>query len=84
MLIQLKDGGNVATPVAIVWCGPNSDQCITKHRLVAFHHKLMGASDEIELVGGVELKTRKKRAQETPNMHAIMYRTWLFDLRVSL
>ena len=42
---------------------PSGDQGVVKHGLVAIHHQLVGAGDEVKLVGGVELKGKKRIEQ---------------------
>lgn len=43
--VELQDGRNVTTSIAVVWCGPNGDEVPIKHVLVAFVYKLMSAAD---------------------------------------
>eukprot|EP00955_Chlamydomonas_euryale_P017729 189382-Chlamydomonas_euryale.AAC.5 len=56
MLIQLEDSGNVSAAVAVVWRAPHRDQLVVEHPLVAVHHQLVCAADEVDLVGLVELR----------------------------
>lgn len=65
VLIQFKDSSNISTSVAIVGRGPHCYETITgllalvtllgEHGLVTFHDKLVGASDEVDVIYLVEL-----------------------------
>mmetsp|Transcript_20571 Transcript_20571/g.52340 ORF Transcript_20571/g.52340 Transcript_20571/m.52340 type:complete len:241 (-) Transcript_20571:499-1221(-) len=57
VLIQLEDRGHVAAAVAVVGRRPHRDErLVGEHVLVALHHKLVGARDEVDGVGRVELR----------------------------
>ena len=56
MLIELQDGGNIATSVAVVRRGPHGDQRIAEHPLVSLHHQLMRTADQVQPIHCVELR----------------------------
>ena len=54
MLVEFKDGRNVAASIAVIWCGPHGDELIVKHPLVALGDELVRAANELDFVGLVE------------------------------
>mmetsp|Transcript_3560 Transcript_3560/g.6810 ORF Transcript_3560/g.6810 Transcript_3560/m.6810 type:complete len:278 (+) Transcript_3560:505-1338(+) len=56
MLVQFEDRSHVATPVAVVGRGPDGDERVVEHVLVALHHQLMRARDQLDCVCRVELR----------------------------
>lgn len=56
VLVEFQDGGDVATAVAVVGGRPHGQQGLSKVPLVALHHQLVAAADQLDLVGGVELQ----------------------------
>lgn len=43
-------------PVAVVRSGPDGAERVVEHPLVPVHHQLMGAKNELDIVGVVELR----------------------------
>ena len=56
VLVQLEDGGDVSTAITIVWGRPNRHDGVVEHELVALHDELVSPGDQIQTVGGVELR----------------------------
>ena len=54
ILIELEDGSNVAAAVAVVGCGPDGNERVIEHRLIAVHHKLVCSADQVYFVLTVE------------------------------
>lgn len=52
---KLKDSGNIAAAVAIVWSRPDSDDTAIKHLFVSLHNKLVGPRYKRQAVEMVEL-----------------------------
>jgi len=55
MLVQLENSGDIPASVAVVGRRPDGEHGLTKVPLVALHDELMGAADEVDVVGRVEL-----------------------------
>ena len=56
LLIDVEDGGDVSTSVAVVGCRPNGDEVLVFEPVSeAVHDQLMGSSDEFEIVDVVKL-----------------------------
>jgi len=55
MLIEFENRCHIATPVAIIGSGPNSNKGFVEHVFVAFHNKLMSSAYQVDVVGLVEL-----------------------------
>ena len=55
VLIQLHDGGVVATSIAIVWCREDRHDILIVTPVVPLHYKLVGPGDEFETVRMVKL-----------------------------
>lgn len=45
-----QDGGDVAATVAVVGGGPDSDEGVIEHGLIAFHNELMGPTNQVDFV----------------------------------
>ena len=43
-------------PIAIVWCGPHSENCFIKMPFVSFHNKLMSTANDVNIIGRIKLK----------------------------
>ena len=56
VLVELEDGGDVATAVAVVWRRPDGQHGLAKVPLVALHDKLVRATDHLNVVRLVELR----------------------------
>ena len=48
--------GERASPVAVVGCRPDGEHTLAEVPLVAFHHKLVGTTDHVNVVCRVELR----------------------------
>ena len=55
MLIQLKYGGHIATPVAVIGRRPHGQHGLIKMPLVALHDELMRAAYEVDAVCLIEM-----------------------------
>lgn len=54
-LAELENGGHVTAAVAVIRCGPDSDDGAFEHFLEALHDELMGARNQTEVVPVVEM-----------------------------
>lgn len=55
VFVQLQDGGDVATPIAVIGRRPDSQNRLVEVPLVAFHYQLVSAANHVNIVRGVEL-----------------------------
>jgi hypothetical protein len=56
LLVDVEDGSNVSTSVAVVGCRPHSDEgLVFEPVLEPVHHELMGSGDQLNFVYMVEL-----------------------------
>ena len=58
--MELQDGGNVATPIAVVWRRPDGHELVVKHVLDALVHQLVCAADQLQVVQVHELLWRRE------------------------
>lgn len=67
VLVDLEDGGDVTTSVAVVGRRPDRDQALAEPVLKAVHNELMRTCDELEVVNVIELvgHTRAKQPAGT-------------------
>ena len=56
MLVEFENGGDIAASVAIIGRGPDRQHGLVEVPLVPFHDELMGSTDHVDVVGGVELR----------------------------
>ena len=56
MFIEFENGGDIAASVAIIGRGPDRQHGLVEVPLVPFHDELMGSTDHVDVVGGVELR----------------------------
>ena len=55
LVIYVQDGGHISASVAVVWCGPNSDEIlISEPILESVHDKLMCSGDQRNVVDVIE------------------------------
>ena len=47
LLVELENGSHIPAAVAVVGCGPNRHKRVFEHALVALHHKLVRAANEL-------------------------------------
>lgn len=55
VLVHFHHRRDVATAVAVVGSRPHSHQLVVEHPLVALHHELVGAADQVQIVLRVKL-----------------------------
>lgn len=54
VFVQLKNGSNIIEPVAVIWCRPDCDQLVVKHRPVAIHYQLVRSEYDVYVIFVVE------------------------------
>lgn len=65
VLVQLQNRRDVATTIAVIRRGPDSHDLLPEHELVALHHELVGARNQIDIVVVTEGFDHVAAEQET-------------------
>ena len=55
VFVELEDGSDVTTAVAVIGRGPDRHERIVEHLLVTLHDQLMGSANQVDRVLSVKL-----------------------------